>query len=232
MQLPPPPPVPPTVTVTVPPAPVTVTVPMPVFPPQPIQVDKVNDWVDFVTLGVGLFTAIVTAGALVVAALVYWRDREDKRKKQAVSTVISYNPPYNEDPRPGFGRSVVVENKSDWEIIEVQVGVILWKGPTHNRHKLLLRAEVLYPHAKKAWTCGEREDEQVVHAGLVFRDANGRRWLRTYEGTLRELKKGEFIGKDHVRMHLNLDWPVENKPVDPAYIVKPLDPSWGTPRPA
>src|SRR5689334_20783177 len=61
--------------------------------PEPLPVDVVRDWWDYLVGGVGIVSGIATAAAFLIAALTYKRQVDDARRIQASQVKLSLDPP-------------------------------------------------------------------------------------------------------------------------------------------
>ncbi len=200
------PPVPPPVTVTV-----TVPVPIPAFPSQPIQVNKVTDVWDVLTALGGTVGGIGAAGALLIAALVYRKQTDDTRRRQASEISVEVKPPV------ASYRSLLLPE-------------IPWTAPEIVRHEITVknnsRNDVFNVILDSKYTSADYDgdlferfrngphDRSTIHLSdslgsggeldlvvtdlwihgveVSFSDASGRRWKRNHLGQLTEIRSVRF----------------------------------------
>jgi hypothetical protein len=158
--------------------------PLPAPPaPAPLQVDTVTSVWDVLGALGDFIGGVGAAFGLVVAAVTYKRQVDDRRREQAAKVTLT-------EARQDGRLTLVIENGSNMPIGRVRMECSLRpeSGPPG---RYVFEWTSVAAHQKLVILDDLREDERagVVSARMWFIDATGHRWTRMLDGGLYKLRK-------------------------------------------
>jgi hypothetical protein len=147
---------------------------------EPLPVDVVSSWWDYLVDAASLVAGLGTLGALIVAVVVFRRQVEDSRSAQASQVVVSVSTDVEDHTGTSAVPKLVVENKSNLPIFKLTIYVSLPRKRPHvvKRVGRLAGRDVYWMHINQP------VNAEDVDADVIFDDAAGHGWARSSNGAL------------------------------------------------